>query len=68
MKRPPRSLRSLSTGVGASALTPVPCMAPPEGAPAVHGRLCKAGRLRGRGAMLREFPRYALGAARREAA
>lgn len=39
----------------------------PEGAVAIHGRLCKAGRLRGRGAMLREFPATPLGAALREA-
>lgn len=43
------------------------CSLPPKGAVAVHGRLCKAGRLRGRGAMLREFPATPLGAARREA-
>ncbi|VWB16145.1 hypothetical protein BLA6993_00590 [Burkholderia lata] len=40
---------------------------PPKGAVAVHGRLCKAGRLRGRGAMLREFPATPLGTAQREA-
>jgi hypothetical protein len=40
---------------------------PPEGAHAVHGLLCKAGRLRRRGAVLREFPATPLGAARREA-
>ncbi|HLX03868.1 MAG TPA: acyl-CoA dehydrogenase family protein [Trinickia sp.] len=32
LERPSRSLRSLSTGVGALALTPVPSNAPPEGA------------------------------------
>ncbi|WP_206996844.1 formate dehydrogenase accessory protein FdhE domain-containing protein [Trinickia mobilis] len=41
--------------------------AAPEGADAVHGRLCKAGRLRRRGAVLREFPAPPLGAARRDA-
>lgn len=40
---------------------------PPEGAVAVHGRLCEAGRLRGRGAVLRELPATPFGAARREA-
>ena len=40
---------------------------PPEGAHAVHGRLCTAGRLRGREAVLREFPAAPLGAALREA-
>ena len=40
---------------------------PPKRAVAVHGRLCKAGRLRGRGATLREFPATPLGAARQEA-
>ena len=40
----------------------------PKGAvAAVHGRLCKAGRLHGRGAMLREFPATPPGAAQREA-
>jgi hypothetical protein len=41
---------------------------PPEGAAAVHGRLCRAGRLRRRSAVLREFPATPLGAARRVAA
>ncbi|VWC41367.1 8-amino-7-oxononanoate synthase [Burkholderia lata] len=36
-EQPPRSLRSLSTGVGASALTSVPCTAPPEGGAASLG-------------------------------
>ena len=40
---------------------------PPEGAAAVHGRLCTADRLRGREAMLRKFPATPLGTARREA-
>ncbi len=39
----------------------------PEGAHAAHGRLCRVGRLRGRGAMLLKFPATRLGAARREA-
>ena len=39
---------------------------PPKGAPTVHGRLCTAGRLRGREAVLREFPAAPLGAALRE--
>jgi uncharacterized protein (UPF0276 family) len=40
---------------------------PPDGAHAVHGRLSTAGRLRGRGAVLREFPASPLGAALQEA-
>ncbi len=67
MNYPHAHYRSLSTGVSALALTPVPCKAPPEGADAVHGRLCEAGRLRRRGAVLREFPATPLGAAQREA-
>lgn len=41
---------------------------PAEAAAAVHGRLCKAGRPRGREAVRREFPATPLGAVRREAA
>jgi hypothetical protein len=40
--------------------------AAPTGGAAAHGRLCTAGRLRGRGAVLREFPATPLGAALRE--
>ncbi len=40
---------------------------PPEGAQDFHGRFCTTGRLRGRGAKLREFPASPLGAARQEA-
>lgn len=61
MKRPPRALRSQSTGVGAAAPTPVPRTVAPEEAPAVDGRLCNAGRLR-------DFPVTPVGAARQEAA
>ncbi len=41
--------------------------AAPTGGAAVHGRLCTADRLRGRGAMLREFPAAPLGTALQEA-
>ncbi|OQA32402.1 MAG: hypothetical protein BWY57_01956 [Betaproteobacteria bacterium ADurb.Bin341] len=50
MKQPPRSQNSL----------------PPTGAQVVHGRLCTADRLRGREAVLREFPASPLGTALRE--
>lgn len=39
---------------------------PYKGAHTVHGRLCTAGWLRGREAVLREFPPAPLGAALRE--
>ena len=41
--------------------------AAPQGGAAFHGRLCIADRLRGHGAMRREFPASPLGAAHREA-
>ncbi len=37
MDDPHAHIRSLSTGVSALALTPVPCKAPPEGADAFLG-------------------------------
>ena len=40
---------------------------PPKGAHVFHGRFCTTGRLRGRGAVLREFPTSPLGAALQEA-
>jgi hypothetical protein len=41
-------------------------LAAPTGGASVHGWLCMAGRLRGHGAMLREFPATPLGTALRE--